>query len=154
MKEKDLVGKHMVSINDGTRAGTVKDLVFDELQLTALVVKGDRGEGLLPYLSLGSNGPDAITISSLSAVDWNPGKAIELKPRNLHHLRKLSVVDSEGNALGHIHDFTMDAAGHIQEFDVRTEGVFGVGALKTLVEASQVVAMGADLMTVMVASPK
>ena len=48
MKEKDLVGKHMVSINDGTRAGTVKDLVFDELQLTALVVKGDRGEGRLP----------------------------------------------------------------------------------------------------------
>ena len=148
VKDKDFLGKKVVSVADGVQVGTVKDLVFDDLNLSALVVQGERGEGLLPFAALQNNGPDAVTIPTLSAVDWNPGNALAPKSRKLHDLHKLTVMDEQGTALGHIHDFTMDAGGHIQQVEVRTEGVFGVGAHKTFIEAGQVCAIGPKLMTV------
>jgi sporulation protein YlmC with PRC-barrel domain len=151
MRDRDFVGKVVVSMADGAQVGRVKDLVFNDLNLSALVVQGDRGEGLLPFPSLESNGPDVITIASYSVLDWNPGDALEPSPRTIHDLRKLTVVDSDGNVLGHIHDFTMDAVGHVQEIDIRTEGVFGLGAHKTVIDGAQVCALGADLMTVKIA---
>lgn len=148
MKDKDLVGKTVVSMADGARVGNVKDLVFHELELVSLVVQGERGEGLLPYRSLGTNGPDAITIESYTLVDWNAGRALAPDNKNIHELRKLAVVDSEGNMLGHIHGLTMDDDGNVQDIAVRRDGVFGIGAHETIIPGSRVRAVGADLITV------
>ncbi len=148
MRDKDLVGKSVVSMADGARVGTVKDLVFHGLNLQALVVKGERGEGLLPFVSVGANGPDAITIESYTLVDWNKGPGLGPETMDIHRLRKLSVVDGNGKMLGHLHDLTMDTAGHVEDIRVRTEGVFGIGAHETVIPASDIRALGADLITV------
>ncbi len=154
MKDKDFIGKMVVSMSDGAQVGTVKDLVFHGLELTSLLVNGERGEGLLPYGDVGKNGPDAITIESYTLVDWNAGKTLEPDRRNTHDLRKLSVVDAEGNLLGHMHDFTMNSKGHVRDIAVRTEGVFGIGARHANVMGSRVRAIGPDMITVDMASKK
>jgi sporulation protein YlmC with PRC-barrel domain len=133
---------------DGARVGSVKDLVFRGMDLDALVVRGERGEGLLPYKSLGAIGPDAVTIESYTLVDWNPGPALGPETKDMHGLRQLAVVDAEGHKLGHLHNLTMDAAGHVEEIDVRTEGVFGLGAHQTVIPGKRVRAFGADMITV------
>jgi len=148
LRDKDLVGKIVVSMADGAQVGTVKDLVFHGLDLNALVVNGERGEGLLPYKSLGTNGPDAITIESYTLVDWSAGAGLGPNSMDLSQLRELSVVDSDGKSLGHFHDLTMDAAGITQEIAVRTDGVFGIGSHETVIPASHIRAVGASMITV------
>ncbi|HLK17188.1 MAG TPA: PRC-barrel domain-containing protein [Fimbriimonadaceae bacterium] len=153
MKDSDFIGKRVVSLADGAQVGTVKDLVFHELELTALVIRGERGEGLLPFADLGKNGPDAITIESFTLVDWNAGHALQPDGRTTRELRELSVFDANGKKLGHIHDFTMDVSGHVEDFAVRSGGVLGIGADERVIDGSQVLALGEDLITVK-ASPK
>ncbi len=148
MRYKDLVGKSVVSMADGAVIGEVKDLVFRSLDLDALIVHGDRGDGLLPFTSLGTNGPDAITIESYTLVDWNKGPTLGPETSDLHHLRKLQVVDDTGKMLGHLHEITMNANGHLEDISVRTEGVFGIGAHVTVISRSHVRAVGPDLITV------
>ena len=148
MKENDFVGKPVVSMSDGAKIGKVRDMVFKGLDLTSLVVNGERGEGLLPIGLIGTNGPDAITIESYTVVDWNAGRLQDPDSRNTHDLRKLSVVDADGNMLGKMHELTMNAKGRVEEISVRTEGVFGIGAHETLVAASRVRAIGTDMITV------
>lgn len=148
VKNKDFIGKAVVSMADGARIGTVKELVFHGLDLASLVVDGERGEGLLPFSDVGRNGPDIITIESYTLVDWNAGKAMEPESRTSHDMKRLSVVDSEGNELGQVHDFTMNSKGRVQRIAVRTEGVFGIGAHETVVTGSQVRAVGPDIITV------
>ncbi len=148
MKEKDLAGKKVVSMADGAEVGTVKELVFHGLKLSGLVVHGESGEGLLPFKDLGTNGPDAITIESSGLVDWSVGKIPDPDGRNMHDLRKLPFMDGDGNTLGRMHDLTMNEAGVVEDIDVRTEGVFGLGSQETVVSASQVRAVGPDMITV------
>lgn len=148
MNEKDFIGKIVVSMSDGAKVGTVKDLVFHGLGLSDLLVAGERGEGLLPFDQIGTNGPDAVTVPSYSVIDWNAGRLMEPDRRNTHDLRKLSVVDSDGTMLGTVHDLTMTKAGKIQEIDVRTEGVFGLGAVHTMVAGGHIRAIGAQMITV------
>lgn len=148
MNETTLVGKRVVSLGDGAQVGTVKDLVFHGLLLKSLLVKGEHGEGLLPFASILKNGPDAITIDSYSLIDWNAGKSIEPNNVTSHDLYKLTVVDSEGKDLGKVHDIVLDPAGSIQELVVRTEGVFGIGSHETVVPKSGIRTIGAALITV------
>jgi len=148
MREKDLINKQVVSMADGAKVGTVKDLIFDGLDLKALVVNGERGEGLLALSNVGKNGPDAIMIESYTVIDWNVGRVAAPESRNTQDLRNLEVVDAAGNMLGHMHHFTMDSKGRLEELSVRTEGVFGIGASETLVAASRVRAIGANMITV------
>ena len=148
MKYKDLVGKNIVGMADGAQVGRVKDLVFDGLDLTALVVAGERGEGLLPFKSLGANGPDAITIESYTLVDWNPGRILDPKSSDIHELCKLEVVDADGNMLGHMHDLTLDDKGHVEDIEVRSQGIFGIGAHETVIPGARIRAVGPKLITV------
>jgi sporulation protein YlmC with PRC-barrel domain len=148
MRPKEFVGKRVVSMADGEEIGKVKDLVFTGLDLTALLVKGDRGEGLLSYGAIGANGPDAITIESYTLIDWSAGPALAPESRTIHEIEKLKVMDAEGNMIGHMHDFTMNSKGVIEEIAVRTDGVFGIGAHETVVPGSRVRAIGADMITV------
>jgi sporulation protein YlmC with PRC-barrel domain len=148
MTEKDLLGKAVVSMGDGARVGKVKDLIFHGIQLQALVIKGERGEGLLPYERIGKNGPDAITIDSYTMVDWNGGTISDPESQEIGELRKLTVVDSNGKMLGHLHDLDLSESGLIQEIFVQTEGVFSIGAHKSRFAGPQIRSMGPKLITV------
>lgn len=148
MKHKDFVGKRVVGMADGAEIGKVKDLVFTGLKLTGLMVKGDRGEGLLPYDSVGANGPDAMTVESYAVIDWSAGPELAPESRTTHEIEKLKVIDAEGNMIGHMHDYTMSASGLIEEISVKTDGVFGIGAHETVVPAASVRAIGTDMITV------
>lgn len=148
MKSKVFIGKKVVGMSDGAEIGKVKDLIFTGLKLTGLVVKGDRGEGLLPYDSLGANGSDAMTVESYAVIDWSAGPEMAPESRTIHEIEKLKVIDAEGNMIGHMHDFTMSASGLIEEISVRTDGVFGIGSHETVVPSSRVRAIGTDMITV------
>jgi sporulation protein YlmC with PRC-barrel domain len=148
MKEKELVGKSVVSLADGARVGAVKDLVFHGLTLGALVVRGERGEGLLPFDCAEAIGPDAITIESYTLVDWNKGPALGPESTDLNQLRKLKVVTADGRDIGQFHDLTMDSTGRVESISVKTEGVFGIGGHETIIPASGVRAIGPNLITV------
>ncbi len=148
MKSKAFVGKRVVSMADGAEIGKVRDLVFTGLNLTALLVKGERGDGLLPFESIDANGPDAITIESYKLIDWNAGRTLDPESRTTHEIEKLKVIDAEGIMIGRLHDFTMSPKGLIEEISVRTEGVFGIGSHETVVPSSKVRAIGTDMITV------
>jgi sporulation protein YlmC with PRC-barrel domain len=148
MTEKEFLGKTVVSISDGAKVGTIKDLVFDGSQVKGFIVKGERGEGLLPFSALGTPGPDAIAIESYELVDWNAGKLLQPASKTLNDLLKLSVVDDSGAMIGHMHDLTFDSAGYIEQIAVRTEGVFGIGAHHTLVPGKRIRALGPSFITV------
>ena len=148
MTDKEFMGKKVVSLSDGEKLGKVKDLIFTGLKLTDLVVKGERGEGLLPFKNLSANGPDAIMVETYALIDWNVGPALTPESRTAHELEKLKVVDDKGKMIGHMHDYTMDTNGVIEEISVRTEGVFGIGAIETIVPSKRVRAIGSDLITV------
>ncbi len=148
MRTKEFVGKPVISMADGAEIGKVEDLIYVGLNLSALVVKGERGEGLLPFKSIEANGPDAITIESYTLIDWNAGHTLAPESRTTHEIKKLKVIDAEGKMIGHMHDFTMNRQGSIEEISVRTDGVFGLGAHETLVPGSKVRAIGTDMITV------
>jgi sporulation protein YlmC with PRC-barrel domain len=135
-------------MKDGAKIGTVKDLVFRGVDLLSLVVDGERGEGLLPFECVNESGPDAVMIEDVAGVAWSSGLYLEPGTRNAHDLKLLSVVDAEGNNLGRIHDFTMNAKGRMQKLFVRTEGVFGIGSHEQEVPESRIRAIGPDMITV------
>ena len=95
MKSKVFIGKKVVGMSDGAEIGKVKDLIFTGLKLTGLVVKGDRGEGLLPYDSLGANGSDAMTVESYAV---SPGD-------NPTTARRVRCALLQGSDSGKIADF-------------------------------------------------
>ena len=148
MKQKEFVGKRVVSLADGVEIGKVKDLVFTGLNLSALVIAGERGDGLLPFESISANGPDAITIESFQLIDWNAGSTLTPESRTTQEIEKLKVIDAKGTMIGRLHDFKMNPNGWIEEIYIRTDGVFGIGAHETTVPSSKVRAIGAFLITV------
>jgi sporulation protein YlmC with PRC-barrel domain len=145
---KDLIGKPVVSLEEGAQVGRAKDLVFQGLELQALVVQGEHGEGQLPYADIRTPGPDAITIESSSLIDWDPGQGKESSGKGRSEFLELAVVDAEGNNLGHVHDLNFDLTGQVEDIAVRTEGIFGIGAHETTIPRSQIRAVGPKWITV------
>ncbi len=135
-------------MDDGAKVGTVNDLIFRGVEMVSLVVKGERGEGLLPYERVNENGPDALMIDSYTAIDWSSGLTLEPGTRSVHELRKLSVVDAEGNLLGRLHEFTITPKGRMEDLYIKTEGVFGIGSHESVVSQSRIRAFGPDAITV------
>ena len=135
-------------MGDGTRVGSVTDVLFNGLDVNSLVVHGDHGNGLLPYRDVLSNGPDAITIESSTLIDWNAGPESDVEGKGAQHLRKLAVMDADGAMLGHVHDMDMDEPGHVENITVRGDGIFGFGGHETRIQTSRVRAVGPKMITV------
>jgi sporulation protein YlmC with PRC-barrel domain len=151
MKISDLRGKPIVSMTDGERVGTVKDVLIDtgKLQATALVVGGGRGKGFLPLDRVKSFGPDAITIEDTDGIQWATGQLHDETGREASELMKLHVMDGSGTVAGAVHELTFDLpSGNVVTLNVRKGGLFGIGAETVDVAVSDIVSIGASLVTV------
>jgi len=149
----DLIGLPVVSMDGGEKMGTVKDVLIDTegLCATALLVSGDAGRGGLPFNKILSIGPDAITVESAKPIFW----ASATKPgpgRESSDIKGLPVVNISGATLGNVSNIGL-CGDRVQSLEVRSGGVFGVGANATEVLSKEIRSIGAKLVTVDVASP-
>ncbi|CAN5653987.1 hypothetical protein BH11ARM2_BH11ARM2_26370 [soil metagenome] len=150
-KVSELVGKSVVSLSDGVKVGTVKDVLIDTGTMVAgaLLVAGDSGRGGLPFAQITNIGQDAITIETAQAVFWasanTPGPG-----REAGEIKGLPVVDASGTVVGNVHDIDL-LNNRVQSLIVRSGGVFGLGANDSVVPVSAIRSIGAKLVTVEVA---
>jgi sporulation protein YlmC with PRC-barrel domain len=151
MKISDLRGKPIVSMIDGERVGTVTDVLIDigKLQATALVIGGDPGRGFLQLNRVKNFGPDAITIENADGIQWATGLLHDDAGREASDLMKLKVIDGTGTLTGAVHELSVDLpSGNVLTMNVRKGGVFGIGAESVDVPVSDIVSIGASLVTV------
>ena len=151
MKISDLRGNAIVSMADGERVGTVKDVLIDtgKLQATALLIGGRPGQGYLPLDRVKSFGPDAITIKNADGIQWVTGQLHDDSGREAGELTNLRVIDGSGTETGTVHEVTIDLPrGNVLTLSVRKGGVFGIGADNVDVPVSDIVSIGPSLVTV------
>ena len=144
----DLIGVPIISVNDGTKLGSVKDVLIDtdSLKATALLISGDSGRGGLAFAQVLAFGPDAITVKSAEDIFWasatSPGPA-----RESNDIKGLPVVDASGTHLGNVHDISL-YGDRVESIEVRSGGVLGIGATDTDIPVKQIRSIGAELVTV------
>jgi sporulation protein YlmC with PRC-barrel domain len=161
MKASPLKGMSVLSIREGTRLGTVEDLVVDSAagRIAALVIQsGASGRlipspaaerRLVPFDGVRSIGEDAITVDSTQVVaaanEQNPLAALP----NLGSVLGLKVVDEAGTLLGEIEDLEIDPErGRITGLLVHHGGVLGMGGNRELLPAAAVRSLGPDVVMV------
>lgn len=150
-KVSELVGKAVVSLSDGIKVGTVKDVLIntDTMVAGALLVAGDSGRGGLPFAQITSIGQDAITIETAQSILWASANAPGSE-RGANEIKGLPVVDASGTVIGNVHDIEL-LNDRVQSLVVRSGGILGLGAHDTVVPVSTVRSIGAKLVTVEVA---
>lgn len=151
MDVNTLNGMAVVSLQEGAQLGRVEQPIFDlaARQLTALEVDGDDGTFTVAFEQIESIGSDAVTVTS-SQVTQTPhaGGAVGAH-MGLKDLKKLKIVDNEGTFLGTLETVEFDAAsGLVTQLSAHKGGVLGIGGTTTPVEASSIVMVGAELLTV------
>ena len=151
MDAKTLKDMAVVSLREGTRLGRVEQPIFDlaARQLRAVDVHGDDGTFIVPFEQIESIGSDAITVTS-SEVTHTPsaGGAVGTE-MGLHELEKLKVVDNEGTFLGTLDTIEFDpATGLVTQLSAHKGGLLGMGGTSTPIDASSIVKVGSELLTV------
>jgi sporulation protein YlmC with PRC-barrel domain len=147
--------KPVVSLADGEKLGHVDDLLIDPatLEFSAVVIKGERGESILPRGSIHSFGEDAITVQSVSETQAGPNATPGLRP--FSEFKGHKVVDSAGTLVGHLHDIEIDPkTGWISSLEVHCGGVLGIGASTIKVNPEMICSFGPDLITVKTGAAK
>ena len=146
----DLKRKPVVSMGDGTKIGDVDDLIIDIASWTIhdLYVATKTNRGVLPLANLKNIGPDAVTVESSTAAEWN-AKAEGLC---FAALKERTVIDGTGTVLGNITDLHYESHGAISSFEVHQGGVLGLGVKITTITPSEIRRVGEKLVTVEIAS--
>lgn len=145
---RELDKKAVVSVSDGLKVGTVKDLLIDTTTLAAtdLLVSGDSGLGRVPIENIKEIGQDAIMIESSQEVLWATSKA-SFPGRRAKELLGLPVLDSKGNVVGSVHELDfLDF--RITALNVHSGGVLGIGATNKRIPAEEIRGIGPKLITV------
>jgi sporulation protein YlmC with PRC-barrel domain len=151
-----LKGLAVVSLREGTKLGAIDQPLFDMTtrQLGALAVSGDAGDFIVPFPQIQQIGSDAVTVTS-SQVTQTPSTGSTLGALlSLHDLKKLKVVDQTGTLLGTIHDVDVDlVSGQITQLTAHKGGLLGVGGTSTPIEATAILMVGPELLTVTTTAP-
>ncbi len=146
---KSLQHKAVVSLGDGAKIGHVEDILIDPQTLTvvALVIKGEKGESVLPREHINTIGEDAVTINDISATQSTASSFPGMHP--FSEFRGHKVVDSAGTVVGELHDVDLDpTTGAICALGVRSGGIFGVGSHTLCIPAADICSFGPELITV------
>lgn len=150
-KVSELLGRNVVSMAGGEKVGTVKDILIDtdSLTATALLIAGESGRGGLPFAEILAFGPDAITVEDTKSVFW----ASATKPgpgREAAEIKGLTVLNAAGVEIGTVHDIEL-VGNRVHSLEVRSGGVFGIGASDAAVTNHSIRNIGPKLVTVDVA---
>lgn len=156
MKASALKDMPVMSMGDGAKVGTVKDVLFDSTQLrvVALVLKSSGGESILPLDAIRNIGEDAIMVEQATVTQGSMGQAPLVGHRGLDDLLSLQVVNSAGTHLGQVRDVQIDpVGGRLVSLSVHRGGMLGVGGTSVTVEAAAIRAIGPKTATVEATDP-
>ena len=145
-----LKGMAIVSVNEGSKLGTISGALFDSasLRLTALDAKGDGGRFIVPLGQVKAFGADAVTVesSAVTQMSTEGGTTTEVA---LDTLRKRKVVDEAGSLLGTLHTLDIEpTSGDVSSIVVHKGGLLGLGGSSTTIPAMAIKSIGHDLITV------
>ena len=144
-----LVGMPVVAVAEAEKIGYVNELLFaiDPLAVRALRVHGEGGDVLVPFESIGSIGPDAITVGDHTAASTDGTGDEEILTRAALH--SLKIVDEAGAFLGTVKGVELEGtSGRIQRLTVEQGGVLGVGAQVRTFDAAAIRHVGREIVTV------
>ncbi|MHB8637567.1 MAG: PRC-barrel domain-containing protein [Fimbriimonadaceae bacterium] len=151
MNVSALIGKPVISMSDGEKVGTVKDVLIDpdKLCATGYLLGGPSGQGFLQFDKVKGVGEDAITIEGAQLIKWATVQRSKSTGREARELMKLTAVDGAGTALGALQDLRLDMkSGRVVSVQVGGGGLFGIGGHSVDIPASAVRAVGPSLVTI------
>ncbi len=141
----------VVSMTDGSKVGSIRDVLFDisQRQTRAFALSGTNGESVLLFTDVRTIGADAVVVEQASKVQGAAGQSSLDGLRSLSELINLKVVNGDGSLLGQIQEVEIEPAdGRVTELTVHSGGVLGIGGSTTTVPAESIRGVGAELVTV------
>lgn len=152
---RSLIGRAVVSVADGEKAGAISDVHLD---LDARTVVGFAVGGstnpfhrqsplIVPFSGVQSIGPQAVTVTDNAQV--LAGQTVPEAVATLDRVRK-RVVSEGGEVIGDGDDVVFDpTTGAISGLQLTPQGGFlGVGATTRTIPIADVVGFGRDVITV------
>jgi sporulation protein YlmC with PRC-barrel domain len=125
---QELLGMPLVTVQEGVRLGTVKAVAVNPAEGRIRYLEFDgadsRADGVVPWDSVHAVGADAITVSSLAAVQESV--PAEERDRVTTDVGDRPVMTESGSRLGQITGLDVDATtGQIERYHVATGGFLG-----------------------------
>ena len=151
MKASAIKGMSVVSIADGTKLGSIDDVVFDtgQLRVAALQVSADRQHALIPFDRVRSIGSDAVMVPSADVPQWAGPPNPAAGQCRLDELGKMKVVNEGGTLLGTVSGVEIEPQdGQVTELQVHKGGVLGIGGTSHTIAAKDVISSSGDVITV------
>lgn len=151
MDANTLKGMAVVSLQEGATLGRVEQALFDlaARQLRGLEVRGDNGTFIVPFEQIESIGSDAVTVASSQVTQTASSSSTAGTMTGVNELQKLKVVDNTGTFLGTLGAIEFDAAnGRVTKLNAHKGGVLGFGGTTTTLDASSILVVGSELLTV------
>ncbi|HEY8885379.1 MAG TPA: PRC-barrel domain-containing protein [Chloroflexota bacterium] len=150
MKASELTNRPIVSLNGGVKVGEVSDLTLDatKVQVSAVLLRGNNGNSVVPYPAVRHIGPDAVTIddSGIVQAPVNHGGSAE---RRISTLTGLPVLNEQGIVIGSVDDLEFDEeSGRVTAFLIHRGGVMGIGGSHEGIAASAIRGIGPQMVTV------
>lgn len=152
---RSLIGRAVVSVADGEKAGAISDVHLDLDTRTVLgFAVGGSGNVfhretplIVPLSGVQNIGPQAVTVTDNAQV--LAGQSVSASVATLERLRK-RVVSEGGEVVGDGDDVIFDpTTGAITGFQLAPQGGFlGVGATTRVIPIADVVGFGRDVITV------
>ncbi|MDX2065927.1 MAG: PRC-barrel domain-containing protein [Fimbriimonadaceae bacterium] len=144
----ELKGRPVISLAEGERLGDIREVAIDPTarQIAGFVLKGDGGDTYLPWRNVKKIGPDAVMVDNRTMTE----RVENADPyESLAELGKLPVISDAGAQLGHVENVTFDdVSGALQAFELKSGGVFGIGAKSQSIAMADVVSVGTGAITV------
>lgn len=149
-KGDNVIGLSVITLDDGKKLETVKDIIYDPAQNRVRGLLIDVGgwfseARVLPIEEVKSIGDNAVIIEDSTAIH----KASELGEKVAgitsegHHLTKNSVVTEDGTELGQITDIIFDTeSGFVKEFEVSQGLIKNVASGKKWFRIEDIVTVG------------
>ncbi len=152
-KVSELLGRAIVSAENGERIGKVADVLLDERsqQVIGLIVAGGlmRAEHVLPYSDVQTLGTDAVVARStarvVSATKWHEQGLATRRASALKHRR---VLTTGGKAIGAIQDVLLDDRGSVDAFEVVDSTLGGLIHRRSTLPYANGLTVGADAVLV------
>ncbi len=146
----ELRGRQAISIQEGDRLGDVRDFWIDAagLSVAAFLLLEEGNERVLKFSDVRKIGPDALMVETAAVAEPRTSNNPPAEWKLFSELSRLQVVSGEGVQLGALADIEFDPmTGRLISLELRSGGVFGVGAKIEVVPIESVRSFGTAAIT-------
>jgi sporulation protein YlmC with PRC-barrel domain len=151
MKTSEMKGKAVLSITTGLRLGRVEEALLNpaSLDLSALRISADDQQAVVPFAQVRSIGRDAVMVEGDDVAQWITTSIAAEGLVTFDDLKHHKVVDDAGTLLGTPRAIAVEPqSGRLQQLEVHSGGMLGMGGQTTTVPGSDVTGVGADVIVV------